>query len=192
MYYVPWMKFLRISALPSALADVFGGTALAMAVLPQWVYGQPTARIWALLLTTTGIYLGGMGLNDILHLPKDRALEKERPLATREISLGGAVGVTAFLYAAGLGGAYLAGCIWPALGLVLLTIAYNDLASVARPAMGRAAAGVMTLALCRALHVSLPLWAFAGDKPVHGAYATPLVLMMVCSVFGYFVLVTLE
>ncbi|MCC6575210.1 MAG: hypothetical protein IT462_15645 [Planctomycetes bacterium] len=190
MYIVPWLKFLRISALPSALADVFGGVALVAALYPPSMLAHPTAQVWSLVLTTTGIYLGGMGLNDILHVHKDRTLGKNRPLAQREISFGGAISVTVFLYVAGLAGAWLAGCFWPALALALLTAVYNSLASVSHPRRARAAAGMAVLASCRALHVSLPLWSFSGGQLPQGA-ALPVILMFVSCVFVYFLLVTL-
>jgi hypothetical protein len=70
-----YLKLVRISALPSALADVFGGMALVAAILPN----ADIARWPWLLLATGGIYLGGMALNDVMHAQKDILLGKKRP-----------------------------------------------------------------------------------------------------------------
>ncbi len=189
LLFTPWLRFLRISALPSALADVFGGTALALAIIQPWVLVNPWPYLPWLLLATTGIYLGGMGLNDLLHAGKDRELNKKRPLVCGEIGFFPALGLTVSLYLAGLLGAALAGCFWPALALALLTACYNDLASSTRPGLGREAAGVAVLAACRALHVTLPLWVLASGHPLRADGAITTVLF-VGSVFVYFALVT--
>lgn len=189
MKFVATLKLVRVSALPSALADVFGGMALAYALLPEF----ELAKLPWLLLATAGVYLGGMALNDVLHVRKDGLLRKKRPIVTREISLNQARLVTAGLLAAGVVGGVLAGAaIWVGL-LIGLIVLYNVLAmgsvrgvQVVNP-LPRAAAGVVVIALCRALHVSLPLLA-------HGACGvlleTPHWPLFAGSVFVYFSLVT--
>lgn len=175
--------------MPSALADVFGGTALALAVVQPWTQINPWPRLPWLLLATIGVYLGGMGLNDLLHVGKDRELKKKRPLVSGEIAFLPALGLTVSLYLGGLLGAALAGCFWPALALALLTACYNDLASSPRPGLDREAAGVAVLGACRALHVTLPLWALTAVHPLR-ADGCATAALFAGSVFIYFVLVT--
>lgn len=189
-------KLVRISALPSAWADVFGGSALALASLP-WIATPSFAqdKLPWLLLTTLGIYLGGMGLNDLLHRHKDAALNKPRPLVTGAISVEAAALLTASLYSVGLGAGIIAGCSWPALLLAVMTVLYNFLAlgKVERgqvklhPAL--ALAGVLVLAACRAVNVSLPLIATAGSWQL--AAQSPAWPIMATCVFAYFGVVTL-
>ena len=188
------LKLLRISALPSALADVLGGSALALAALP-WVPHAHFAREklpW-LVLTSVGIYLGGMGLNDLLHRHKDAALNKPRPIVTGAISVEVAALLTSLLYAMGLGASVFAGCAVLALVLALATVAYNALAlgkverGQVRLSAPAALLGVATLAFARGLHVLLPLYALSGGQGApFGA-----VSIVFTTVFAYFLLVTL-
>lgn len=191
------LKLVRISALPSALADVFGGSALALAVIP-WFSSAQFAREklpW-LLLTTVGIYLGGMGLNDVLHRHKDAAMHKPRPIVTGAISVEAATLLTSALYALGLLGAVIAGCGPQALVLALGTLIYNLLAlgkverGIAKLSMGPALIGVAVLGACRAIHVSLPLWALAGDQGWHLLDSAPHLLQAYAGVLVYFSLLT--
>lgn len=191
------LKLVRVSALPSALADVFGGSAIALAAMP-WAASTPFAREklpW-LLLTTVGIYLGGMALNDVVHRHKDAALGKHRPIVTGEISPEAAALVTGALYALGLVGALLAGCALPALVLALGTAVYNLLAlgkverGVPKIAAAPALLGVLVLGACRALHVSLPLWALGGAQAHHFIVNQPQPLQAYAGVLVYFALLT--
>lgn len=180
-------KLTRISALPSAFADIFGGMALVFAYT-NYVWGSENTGslllVFAMLLIASfGIYLGGMASNDVLHVRKDRRLEKNRPLVTGELSLPVAIGVTVALYAIGLIGAWFAGCFVPALILVGLTLLYNAIASGTSKLA--AVASVPVIAVCRALHVALPLMCFLGATTALGLSWGAL-----ATVAAYFVLVT--
>ncbi|MCC6465878.1 MAG: hypothetical protein IT463_11110 [Planctomycetes bacterium] len=181
------LKLVRLSALPSALADIFGGTAVALACGATLTHG----RLPWLLVATAGIYLGGMGANDLLHLRKDRLLGKRRPLVTGEVSFGLASAVTVGLYALGLAGAALAGVALPALLLAGLTVLYNVLAAgrvqgvrVTHPRL-QSAAGVAVIACCRALNVCLPALALLPHP-----WSCALLSWAAGSVFAYFCVVT--
>src|SRR5690606_36565534 len=60
----PVLKLVRLSALPSAWADQFGGMALALALAPVLGYRFDALKIAWLLPASLGVYLGGMALND--------------------------------------------------------------------------------------------------------------------------------
>lgn len=189
------LKLVRLSALPSAWADQLGGMALAAAVLGA---GQiSAARLPLLLLASFGVYLGGMALNDVLHVRKDRLLGKKRPIVTGEISLGAAWAVTLFLFALGLTGAFLAGCLTPALVLIFLIFMYNFLAAgrivgveVTHP-KSWTVASVAVIALCRAVHVCMPLAAHTDPKLLYRMMDNEIVALFAASVFVYFALVTI-
>lgn len=186
-------KLVRVSALPSALADVFGGMALAYALAGRASFTVFPARLPWLILASLGVYLGGMALNDVMHARKDALLRKQRPIITGEITWSQAWVVMALLFAAGMIGAWLAGVAgWVAL-LIVLVFLYNWLAigriqgaRVTQP-FARAAAGVAVIALCRALHVSLPLFAFGRIELIVQQETWRL---FAASVFLYFCLVT--
>jgi hypothetical protein len=184
------LKLVRISALPSALADVFGGMALAYALLGPKL---EASKVLLLLPATIGVYLGGMALNDILHVRKDGLLRKPRPIVRGEISLKEARLFALALFVGGFICGLLAGAaIW--YGLLVLLIVLYDLISAGRvrgvkvvnPPL-QAAAGVGVIALCRALHVSIPLLAHAQYEALT---AKPLWPLFAGSVFAYFCLVT--
>lgn len=190
MKLVPILKLVRLSALPSALADVCGGVGLAVSL---GVAPRPQDKLPWLLLATAGIYLGGMALNDVLHAGKDKLLGKPRPIAKGDLSLAVATGITMALYAAGLAGAWFAGCFVAAAVLCALTFLYNWLAR-GRHDNGKvdlpwpmAAAGVAVIAACRGLHVLLPVIAFKPPAFSLGGTIAPL---FAGSVFVYFALVT--
>jgi len=187
------LKLVRLSALPSAWADVFGGMALAVALASRLYYRVEVSRLPWLLLASLGVYLGGMACNDVMHARKDRLLGKRRPIVTGEISWQAAWIVMAALFGVGLLGGLIAGVAgWVAL-LIGLVFLYNWLAigriegvKVRQPA-ARAAAGVAVIALCRALHVSLPLLAFGRLQSIVALEAWRL---FAASVFLYIGLVT--
>lgn len=186
-------RLVRISALPSALADVFGGMALAIALAPRGYFTVNAAKLPWLLLATIGVYLGGMACNDLLHARKDTLLRKQRPIVAGEISWRGAWFVMAGLFVTAMVGGLLAGIAgWVAL-LIVLIFLYNWLAigiidgAQVRQPLPRAAAGVAVIALCRALHVSLPLLAFGNLTVLARMEAWRL---FAASVFLYFCLVT--
>lgn len=197
MKVLPYLKLVRLSALPSALADVFGGMALAMALGPGFGLWHPGIdRLPWLLLATTGIYLGGMASNDVLHARKDGLLGKKRPIVTGEVTFKSAWALTCLLYAVGLAGAIVAGCAGPALLLVALTLLYNWLARgrivgvhVTQP-LGLSVAAVAVIALCRALHVLLPLFAYVPAQFPLVRLLDTIAPLFAASVFVYFALVT--
>ncbi|MCB9892958.1 MAG: hypothetical protein H6839_00745 [Planctomycetes bacterium] len=190
MKLAPVLKLVRLSALPSAWADQFGGMALALALAPVLRYRfEPSKLVW-LLPMSLGIYLGGMALNDVLHVRKDRLLHKPRPIVTGDIKWTHALIITVALFGLGVGCAFAAGCGVQALILVGLVIEYN------RRAAGRIVGvqvvhdtlttwfSVVIIAACRGVHVCLPFFAHSPSRiPV-------VVAVFFGCVFVYFCLVT--
>ena len=191
------LKLVRLSALPSAWADQFGGMALAVLLVGAGYYRIDVSKLPWLLLASLGVYLGGMALNDVLHVRKDRLLGKQRPIVTGQISLPAAWGVTLALFAAGTLAGALAGVVGPVLALIALTFVYNHLAAgrivgvnVKQP-KAWAAASVLVIAACRAIHVCLPLLAHTGAERLPWLLANHMVVALFAgSVFVYFCMVT--
>jgi 4-hydroxybenzoate polyprenyltransferase len=190
------LKLVRLSALPSAWADQLGGMALAYALASTLKYDWRPGTILTLALMSFGIYLGGMALNDVLHVRKDRLLQKKRPIVTGELSVGAAWAATLVLFALGLTGAFLSGCLVPAAVLVALIFLYNLLAAgridgvTVRHPKSWTVAGVVVIATCRAIHVCLPLYSHMGGQRLPDVFADKIVLLFAASVFVYFCMVT--
>lgn len=198
MKVLPLLKLVRLSALPSALADVFGGMALTVALSAQFgLQLHGASKLPWLLLASCGIYLGGMASNDVLHARKDALLGKKRPIITGELSFKAARATTAMLYLIGLVAAILAECAIPALLLIALTLLYNWLArgrivadKVSQPKVLTIAA-VAVIAACRALHVLMPLLAHLPPNFALSRLLNTIAVLFAASVFVYFALVTI-
>ncbi|MCA8913426.1 MAG: hypothetical protein KDB82_17130 [Planctomycetes bacterium] len=194
----PVLKLVRLSALPSAWADQFGGMALAFAMVGAGYWRFEPAKIALLLPMSFGVYLGGMALNDVLHVRKDRLLHKPRPIVTGDLSLAQGWAITLLLFAIGVGCGFAVGCGGAVLALVALIFLYNHLAAgrirgveVQHPKVWTVA-GVAVIAACRAIHVLLPLMAHAGPNRLPTLLHTKTaVALFAGSVFGYFCLVTI-
>lgn len=192
------LKLVRVSALPSAWADQFGGMALVVALVYKAGYGRvELSKLPLLLIMSMGVYLGGMALNDVLHVRKDRLLGKKRPIVTGEVSVAQAWLVTGLLFVIGLGAGIMAGCGGPVAALIALIFLYNHLAAgriegveVKHP-LGWTIGSVAVIATCRALHVLLPLLAHAGPGRLPDLlWNRGLAFLFAGSVFAYFCLVT--
>ncbi|MBN2582847.1 MAG: UbiA family prenyltransferase [Planctomycetes bacterium] len=87
------LRFVRFPLVWTALADVLAGAAVAA--------GSPAAFAQAdllpLLLISPGLYLFGMGLNDLLDRREDAAAGADRPLVRGELSITAAVVTVVFL-----------------------------------------------------------------------------------------------
>jgi 4-hydroxybenzoate polyprenyltransferase len=193
----PILKLVRLSALPSAWADQFGGMALAFALAGALNYRFDPLKILWLLPASLGVYLGGMALNDVMHVRKDRLLHKPRPIVTGELSHKSALAIALGLFAIAIVAGFIAGCGPALLALLALIALYNHLAAgrivgvdVQHP-KAWTVASVGVIALCRAIHVLLPLMAFAGVGKLPRLLQRPEIGLFAGSVFGYFCLVTI-
>lgn len=166
------LRFVRFPLVWTALADSTAGAAVAMAAADQWSFGQAAP----LLLISPGLYLFGMGLNDLLDAGDDRLAGRDRPLPRGELSVGVAVGILVVLL-----GLVMAGtaCVHAAaLKMVALTLAsiaiYNGLAK--RWTLGAA----LFIAACRVGNVligwSLVTHSWRFDLHPRAAYGWGLVL----------------
>lgn len=197
MKLTPILKLVRLSALPSAWADQFGGMALALAMVGAGYWQFHPGKIAWLLMMSFGVYQGGMALNDVLHVRKDRLLRKPRPIASGELKLATGWAITLSLFGIGMVGGFAAGCGGPVLALIALIFLYNHLAAgkivgveVKQPKVW-AVASVIVIAACRGIHVSLPLLAHAGTQKFPQLMQHTTVALFAGSVFVYFCFVTI-
>lgn len=198
MKLTPILKLVRLSALPSAWADQFGGMALAAALVGTGFWRFEPWKIALLLPMSFGVYLGGMALNDVLHVRKDRLLQKPRPLATGKLTLTQGWAVTLSLFTIGIICGFAVGCGEAVLALIALIFLYNHLAAgrirgvnVEHP-KSWTVVSVAVIAACRAIHVLLPLMAHTGATKLPALMSSHAVIaLFAASVFAYFCLVTI-
>jgi 4-hydroxybenzoate polyprenyltransferase len=146
-------RLLRLSLLPSALADVAGGVVLGN--LGHWPVG---AGPWWLLGSSASVYHGAMALNDWRDREHDRATRPTRPIPSGAVPAGTALTLALLL----LGfGPLLAlqhsreAALW-SLGLSLLAASYD--------LVGRGPLlGPLLLAACRAGNLGLGLFLGSGE-----------------------------
>jgi 4-hydroxybenzoate polyprenyltransferase len=98
---VAMLRFVRIPLVWTALADSLAGAAIAARCSSDF----DLASLWPLALISPGLYLFGMGINDLLDIESDRRSGNDRPLARGELSPGAAVLALVFLLGAVLIGA---------------------------------------------------------------------------------------
>src|SRR5690606_38580095 len=123
-----YLQLLRLPNVFTAVADVAMGFLVTHAILDQ-----ESAPVLALLvLASSGLYLGGMVLNDLCDVEIDRAERPFRPLPSGRVSMAAAKSLTWLLFAIGIaaasGAAFLAGDVRPivvALALLIAVLAYN-------------------------------------------------------------------
>ena len=168
-------RLLRLSLLPSALADVAGGVVLGN--LGHWPVG---AGPWWLLGSSACVYHGAMALNDWRDREHDRATRPTRPIPSGAVPAGTALTLALLL----LGfGPLLAlqhsreAALW-SLGLSLLAASYD--------LVGRGPLlGPLLLAACRAGNLGLGL--FLGSGELGGGAPTRLLLAPL-ALYGLYVL----
>ena len=157
-----WLRLIRVAALPTALADVWLGAAVA---------GQfnTLSLVW-LSLISLGLYTAGMILNDVCDVETDRVENPTRPLPSGQISVGLARTVGLVLLAGAVGGALIVGQRTAATALILaLFIVTYDFFLKATPV------GLLNMGLCRALNVTLGM-SIVSDSPILPLHALPILV----------------
>ncbi|MEM9413211.1 MAG: UbiA family prenyltransferase, partial [Planctomycetota bacterium] len=94
--WLPWLKLLRISALPSAASNILAGFLLAN---HAWT---PISHLLYLLVASSCLYLSGMVLNDICDVEVDQKTNPNRPIPSDQISKSNAFALYAVLTIFGL------------------------------------------------------------------------------------------
>jgi 4-hydroxybenzoate polyprenyltransferase len=164
-----YLQLLRPANVVTALADVLAGAAVAGATLSLsgWTGPFAPSALGALLLSTAGLYGGGVVLNDVFDAPLDADERPERPIPSGRASRSGAALFGGLLLAGGVAAAALVG---PASALVALLVAggavlYDGWAK------HHTVLGPLTMGLCRGGNLLL------GVSVVPAAIAPNLYLM---------------
>lgn len=138
-----YLELLRPANVVTALSDVLAG--FAVAGLLNW-----PALPW-LLVSTAGLYGGGVVLNDVFDRDIDRLERPERPIPSGRVTLRGAATSGGVLLVAGVGAGWMATAAagWIATTIAALVLLYD--------AWGKrhVLVGPINMALCRALNLLL-------------------------------------
>jgi len=143
---VTWGRVLRISLLPTALADGLAGFALAGLDSPP-----SGAQLW-LFGASAGIYHGAMALNDWADSQEDAVNRPDRPIPAGLVQRRTVLLVGIAMIAAGV---IVATCIQTRLGIWMSAIAALAIGYdlwFRGPLLGP-----LTLGACRALHMAAPI-----------------------------------
>ncbi len=150
---VTWGRSLRLSLLPTALADGLAGFAIAG--LTEF----PTDEKLLLFASSACVYHGAMALNDWADRDKDAAERPDRPIPSGKLKAGHVLLLASALISLGLGIAF-------SLDLQLFAcMAAISAAAVSYDLWLRGPLlGPLCLGLCRAMHMAAPIVWLAPER----------------------------
>jgi heme O synthase-like polyprenyltransferase len=134
----PYLQLTRPANIVTAVADIFAGMAIA-----QYTFSD-FAPVY-LLLSTVGLYGGGIVMNDVFDAKLDAIERPERPIPSGKVTLRAAatLGISLLLFGIILASVYSALSGFIALVVALMTVIYN------RFAKHHAFLGPLTMGMCR-------------------------------------------
>jgi hypothetical protein len=150
---VTWGRSLRLSLLPTALADGLAGFAIA------GLTKFPTDEKLLLFASSACVYHGAMALNDWADRDKDAIERPDRPIPSGKLKAGHVLLLASALISLGLGIAYslnlqLFACM---AGIAATAVAYD--LWLRGPMVGP-----LCLGICRAMHMAAPIVWLAPER----------------------------
>ena len=142
-YY--YLTLMRPSNLMTALSDILGGIAISgLFSLADWS-SESLSSIALLLLSTIGLYGGGIVFNDVFDLKTDQINRPERVLPSGKVGYREAIQLGAFLLLTGIAAAAMVSLLSGIIALVIASLAlfYNKVAK------HHAFFGPLNMGLCR-------------------------------------------
>lgn len=160
----PYLQLARPANLVTAVADILAGMAIAQFTFADF------SPIY-LVISTLGLYGGGVVLNDVFDAQLDAIERPERPIPSGRVTLQSAAILGITLLAIGIVSAALFSSLsgWVALVIAVLTILYN------RVAKHHVFFGPLVMGMCRGgnlilgmtvLPVALEKWGFLAVIPI--------------------------
>ena len=123
-----YLRLMRPANIITAIADIMMGFAASGMLLshPFWEGGLSSETLeplgW-LVLSTIGLYGGGVVFNDVFDAELDRVERPERPIPSGKATVGGATAVGALLLAGGVLAAWQVSLLSAALALAVALLA---------------------------------------------------------------------
>ena len=96
-----WLQLMRIPTVFTALSNILCGFLITHQLAPVELLRQ--RELWLLLVSSAGLYLGGMVLNDVFDAALDAIERPERPIPSGRISCRAAAIFGALLMIIGVG-----------------------------------------------------------------------------------------
>lgn len=163
---LPWLTLVRPANVVTAWADVLAGFAVAS--VAAFAFEEPSLVHLALLLAaTTGLYGGGVVLNDVFDAGLDASERPERPIPSGSVARGAAAAFGTILLALGVGAAFAVNPVAGALasGIALCAVLYDGWGkhrSLVGPLnMGTCRAGNLLLGVAAEPYVVAEFWYLA-------------------------------
>lgn len=124
------LQLMRPANIITAIADIFAGVAIAGFLIPEIWDQELIIQILLLIISTAGLYSGGIVFNDIFDLKQDKINRPERVIPTGRVGLTEAKILGTSLFAIGLSSAFLVSTISGiiATSIILLALSYDKYA----------------------------------------------------------------
>ncbi|MBO0930564.1 UbiA-like protein EboC [Fibrella aquatilis] len=168
----PYLQLMRPANLLTAAADILAGASLAplAGLLSPFSSGQP---VWLLVLSTIGLYGGGVVLNDVFDAQLDAVERPERPIPSGRVPVEQASALGVGLLALGITLAFFYGQTsgWLALLVAGLAVFYD------RFGKHQSLFGPINMGLCRGVNLLLGVSA-TGAGAVHQLWWLGIVPMI--------------
>lgn len=157
-----YLRLTRPANLPTAVADVFAGAAIAGMFTDvhdlSFLGTDIPMRILPLVVASVCLYAGGVVLNDVFDLKIDKIERPERPIPSGLISLKSAAFFGALLLLLGVLSAFLVNVLCGGIALLLaIAIIVYDSFSKKYPLLGP-----LNMGVCRGLNLLLGMGIFGG------------------------------
>jgi 4-hydroxybenzoate polyprenyltransferase len=139
MNIMPYLRLMRPANIITAMADILAGFAVANSILfiglntaltnaftSLWISNEPVSILYGLaflLLSTIGLYGGGVVLNDVFDAELDAVERPERPIPSGKVSKEGAAVLGIWLIMLGIGSAFGASAISALIASIVAVLA---------------------------------------------------------------------
>jgi 4-hydroxybenzoate polyprenyltransferase len=155
------LQLMRPANIVTAVADIFAGVAIAGFLIPEIWNQEVLIKILLLVISTKGLYSGGIVFNDIFDLKQDQKNRPERVLPSERVGLTEAKILGMSLFAIGLSSAFLvsdtSGFI--AASIMILSLSYDKFAKHHK------VLGPINMGLCRGGNLILGMSINTGLSP---------------------------
>ncbi len=154
--FVGFLRLMRLANIITAVSDILAGIAIAGYITYQDYSQVQLQPIILLVISTIGLYGGGVVLNDVFDADLDKVERPERPIPSGLISRGMAALLATLLLLTGIAAAAIShpGRLFSSSGLLAIAIA---LAAVVYDKWGKhhSFLGPLNMGLCRGLNLLL-------------------------------------
>lgn len=155
------LQLMRPANIVTSFADILVGFSIVM-VSEYYLAGGSNAHLWGmlalLLLSTAGLYGGGVVMNDVCDTELDKTERPERPIPSGRISKSHATMLGAILLIIGIVAAFFVSWVSGVIAIIITVLALVYDAFTKKLLW----AGPFNMALCRAFNLLLGVSMIAG------------------------------